>query len=114
MIQYEGRCFRSVANSDGGDVSDGTVFRYHQQGDLVWATYAGGAVRLGTLVAKVDDLGNLDMRYQHVSIDGQFKSGRCRSSPEVLAGGRLRLHEQWQWIDGAQGHGNSIIEEISE
>ena len=114
MIKYEGRCFRSVANSDGGDVSDGTVFRYHQQGDLVWATYGGGAVRFGTLVAKVDDLGNLDMRYQHVSIDGQLKSGRCHSRPEVLAGGRLRLHEEWQWIDGAEGHGNSIIEEISE
>ena len=113
MIHYEGRVFRSVVNSVGGDVSEGTTFQYHQRGDLVWATYAGGAVRFGTLLAKVDPLGNLDMRYQHLSVDGHFKSGRCQSRPEFLADGRLRLHEQWRWIDGAEGDGNSIVEEIT-
>jgi hypothetical protein len=112
MFEYEGRVFRSVMNSDGGDVSGETTFHYHQRDDLVWATYSGGSVLFGTLLAKTDAFGNLDMRYQHISVDGAFKSGHCQSQPERLPDGRLRLHERWQWSDGAQGQGISIIEEI--
>ena len=112
MFDYDDRVFRSVANSEGGDVNGETTFHYHQRDDVVWATYAGGEVVLGTLVAKVDTHGNLDMRYQHVSADGTFKSGRCQSRPERLSDGRLRMHERWQWTDGAEGHGESIVEEV--
>ena len=111
-MNYDGRVFRSVANSDGGDVDERTTFHYRQQGDLVWATYSGGSVRLGTLLATADQAGNLDMRYQHVSVDGEFKTGRCRSRPEALPDGRLRLHEEWEWTVGAFGRGESIIEEV--
>jgi len=113
MVNYDARVFRSVANSNGGDVDGDTTFHYHQRDDVVWATYAGGSVVFGTLIAKTDDAGNLDMRYQHVSVDGSFKSGRCQSRPEQLSDGRLRLHERWQWTDGANGAGESIIEEIA-
>ena len=112
MLDYDARVFRSVANSDGGDVNDQTTFHYRQRDNVVWATYAGGAVVFGTLLAQVDDSGNLDMRYQHVSVDGSFKSGRCQSRPERLPDGRLRLHERWQWTDGAEGQGVSIVEEV--
>lgn len=111
--RYEGRVFRSVANSEGGDVGGETTFHYHQEGDTVWATYSGGAIRFGALVAKVDALGNLDMRYHHVAADGRFKSGQCQSRPETLPDGRLRLHERWRWTDGAEGQGVSIVEEVS-
>ena len=113
MVDYHARVFRSVANSDGGDVDGATTFHYHQRDDVVWATYAGGSVVFGTLLAKADGSGNLDMRYQHVSVDGNFKSGRCQSRPESLPDGRLRLHERWRWTDGAEGEGVSIIEEVS-
>jgi len=112
MLDYDARVFRSVANSDVGDVNDETTFHYHQRDNVVWATYAGGPVVFGTLLAKADDFGNLDMRYQHVSVDGSFKSGRCQSRPETLPDGRLRLHERWQWTDGAEGQGASIVEEV--
>jgi hypothetical protein len=111
-FSYEGRVFRSITNSAGGDVSGETTFHYRQSGSLVWATYAGGSVLFGTLLAQVDDGGSLDMRYQHLTIDGAFRSGRCHSRPELLPTGRLRLHEQWTWSDGAQGEGVSIVEEI--
>ncbi len=32
--------------------------------------------------------------------------------PEILPDGRLRLHEHWEWTNGAQGRGESIIEEV--
>jgi hypothetical protein len=112
-LSYDGRIFRSLENSAGSDVDGGTTFHYRQEGEVVWATYAGGAVRFGTLLARADAAGNLDMRYQHLASDGSFKTGRCQSRPERLADGRLRVHERWQWTDGAQGEGVSVIEEVA-
>ena len=50
-IDYDGRVFRSVSNTGSGEVD--TRFHYRQEGDVVWATYRGGGVKLGSLVAKV-------------------------------------------------------------
>ncbi len=43
-IDYDGRRFRSVSNSPGGDVSAETTFDYRQQGEVVQASYSGGGV----------------------------------------------------------------------
>jgi hypothetical protein len=112
-MNYDGRVFRTVENSEGGEAARQTVFHYHQEGDVVWATYEGGSIRCGTLLAKADNAGNLDARYQHLSADGTFKTGRARSRPEVLPDGRVRVHETWQWTDGAEGAGVSVIEEVA-
>lgn len=111
-MNYEGKVFRAVANSSTGEVDAETRFHYRQQGSVVWATYQGGGVCWGTLIATVDARGHLDMRYQHVSADGSLKTGVCRSTPERLPDGRLRLHESWRWTSGGEGSGTSTIEEV--
>ena len=111
-LLYDGRRFRPVQNSKTGDVSGDTVFHYHQRGCVVWATYAGGSVEQGTLVATVDGSGALDMRYAHVDQAGALRTGICHSIPERLPGGRLRLHETWRWTDGDGSEGTSLLEEI--
>lgn len=113
MIDYDGITFRALSNTAGGDVDGDTRFHYRQSGDVVWGTYAGGAVRFGTLVARVDAEGRLDMRYQHVDTSGRFRAGRCASTPERLPDGRLRLHERWTWTEGGEGSGESSIEQIA-
>jgi len=110
---YDGRVFRAVANSDSGEVGDGTVFRYHQDGDVVWADYGGGQILHGHLLATIDAQGCLDMRYHHVNRDGALMTGICRSTPECLADGRYRLHETWRWTSGDGSEGTSVLEEIA-
>ena len=112
-INYHDRYFVPVSNTATGEVGAGTVFHYRQQGNIVWATYEGGSILFGTLLAKVDAAGCLDMRYQHVNQAGELMTGLCRSTPEVLADGRLRLRESWQWTSGDYTSGESIIEEAS-
>ena len=80
-MNYDGKIVRSVQNSPGGDVSDSTLFNYHQQGDVVWATYTGGGIRFGTLIAAVTKDGSLNMRYQHLDDNGVLKTGECSSTP---------------------------------
>ena len=110
-MNYDGRIFRS-AGKTSGDVNAHTTFHYHQAGDVVGATYHGGGVAFGTLIASALPYGQLDMRYQQVSATGAIKTGRCHSTPELLADGRLRLHEIRQWTEGGEGTGESQIEEV--
>lgn len=113
MIDYDGRRFRAVETAANGEVGGETLFEYRQTGAVVWATYAGGAVQMGTLVAAVDAAGCLDMRYAHVNVAGALMTGTCQSTPEVLADGRLRLHERWQWTSGDHSAGTSVVEEVA-
>ncbi len=106
------RKFSSVANTDNGDVGSQTVFYYRQQGELVWAEYSGGSIRRGNLIALWIAENVLEMHYQHISTDNEFKTGRCLSRPEVLLDGRLRMHEEWQWTSGDGSSGTSVIEEM--
>jgi hypothetical protein len=101
---YDGKTFRSVSNSASGGVWSETRFRCRQDGELAWAAYEGGTVRFGALVAKADAGGRLDMRYQHLTVDGELKTGQCRSVPEELAHGRLGLYETWPWTGRGSGH----------
>jgi hypothetical protein len=109
---YDGRKFRSVNNSPSGEADAQTISRYHQVGDVVWATYSGGAIRFGTLIAAVDAAGCLEMRDQHINTRGELMTGHCHSTPEILADGRLRLHEVWQWTSGDHSTGHSTVEEV--
>lgn len=111
-INYNDRYFVAKSNSMNGEVGADTLFHYRQRGQVVWATYEGGQVRFGTLIAKVNDEACLDMRYQHINRDGELMTGRCFSAPEVMPDGRLRLHERWQWTSGDESSGESIIEEV--
>ena len=111
-INYNGRKFRSVNNSPNGEVDADTVFHYSQKDEIVWAIYQGGAIRWGTLIAKVDEAGSLEMRYQHVNTRGEIMTGICHSTPEILPDGRLRLHEDRQWTSGDGSKGRSVVEEI--
>lgn len=111
-LNLNNRKFSSIANTNNGDVGSQTVFHYRQEADLVWAEYSGGSIRRGSLIARWVEDGLLEMRYQHLSTDNEFKTGRCLSRPEQMPDGKLRMHEQWQWTSGDQSSGTSIIEEI--
>lgn len=111
-INYDNRFFRSVGNSETGEVSRQTIFHYRHTNQTVWATYAGGAIVFGTLIAKVSEAGELEMRYSHVNSSGALMTGECFSTPEILADGRIRLHEKWRWTSGDFSAGESIVEEV--
>jgi len=111
-INYHQKNFKSISNTDNGEVGEQTLFHYQQQGNVVWAEYSGGAILKGFLVAKVIENDALDMRYEHINTAGEIMTGVCLSTPEILPDCRIRLHEKWQWTSGDLSSGESIIEEI--
>ncbi|KAK7431339.1 hypothetical protein QQZ08_002110 [Neonectria magnoliae] len=114
MSLYNGKTFRSASNTANGEVGAETLFHYHQDGSIVWAEYGGGSIARGTLIAVAATDNSLDMRYQHVNHEGELMTGQCRSTPEVLEDGRLRMHEKWAWTSGNRSEGESVIEEVKK
>ncbi len=111
-MNYHNRIFRVVNNSDNGDTSSETTFHYNQEGNVLTSIYSGGSIVSGHLLGLVNENGNIDMRYHHINSDGEIMTGLCKSTPEILEDGRIRLHEEWKWTSGHQSSGKSIIEEI--
>ena len=112
MINYNNKRFRVTFNVDSGESSTDTLFHYWQEGNIIWATYKGGHVTFGTITGVVDRNGHLDFSYQHVNKEAKIMTGKCQSTPEILADGKIRLHEKWQWTSGKKEKGISIAEEI--
>jgi hypothetical protein len=108
-VSYDGRLFRSQATVTAAGDSTPTG-HYHQSGDLVWAEFSGGAVRLGRLVGTAGPDGVLTAAYSQVLDDGRVVCGTCLSTPQTLPDGRVRLREDWTRTDGSRG--TSWIEEV--
>jgi hypothetical protein len=77
-MNLNGKTFRASSNSENGEVSSATIFRYFEQDGLVWAEYSGGHILKGNLIGKRNDDGSLDLRYQHVNQGGEIKTGICQ------------------------------------
>ena len=72
-----------------------------QTGRIVTCRYSGGRIVSGQLIALVDEAGSLDMRYHPMNDCGELMTGVCRSAPELLPDGRIRLHEDGSWTRAA-------------
>lgn len=112
MIDYNNKTFIAVANSDNGETSADTVFNYKQEGSMLTAHYKGGKIIYGHLIGLVNEAGIIDMHYHQINSEGKLMTGVCISKPEILANGKIRLHEEWQWTSGDLSSGQSVVEEV--
>lgn len=111
-MNYNGKKFRVVSNSANGETSNETIFEYKQNGNILTSEYSGGKIKLGHLIGIVSEDGIIEMSYHQVNLNDEIMTGICKSTPEVLSNGKIRLHEQWQWTCGDKSKGNSILEEV--
>lgn len=110
-MNYNNKVFKPISNTDNGETSNETIFHYKQVGNIVTATYSGGKIIQGHLIGLVDSFGNIEMRYHQVNDKNELMTGICKSKHEILANGKIRLHEAWEWTSGDKSTGTSIIEE---
>ena len=112
LINYNNRKFYSVLNTDNGEVSDRTIFNYHQENNIIWAEYSGGEIVKGLLIGISDKIGNLIFTYQHVNTQNHIRTGKCKSMPEIMPDGKIKLIEEWEWTNGDMSKGSSVVMEI--
>jgi len=109
-FSLENRYFTVVQNSKTGEVSQKTIFCYHQKDNAIWAEYSGGEIKKGFLVGTIDKNKNLHFSYQHINLKNEIKTGMCDSVFMLTETGKIRFYENWKWTNGEEG--TSIIEEI--
>jgi hypothetical protein len=77
----------------------------------IWSgDFAGGPVR--TLAGRCTADGTLLFAYCMVLDDGAVVSGRCRSTPQLLDDGRIRLSEEWERYAPDAETGFSYLDEL--
>ncbi|MGW5049583.1 hypothetical protein [Actinokineospora sp. NPDC004072] len=106
MINYDGRRFRKAGGGDG------TEARYHQDGDLVWAEFTGGAVRRGSVTGRCDPDGTLRLAYTMVLAGGEIIAGSTVNTPTRDPRGLLVLREEWERFGDHAASGVSYLEEV--
>lgn len=111
-INYNGKKFKPLSNTDNGEVSLDMVFTYEQEGDILESSYSGGEIVKGHLIGIVGKEGEIDMRYHQVNQSGKIMTGVCQSKPEILENGKIKLHESWQWTSGDRSKGESVLLEL--
>ena len=107
MINYDGRRFRKAGAGDGAAVAV-----YRQDGDVVWAEFAGGEVRRGSVAGTQKPNGTLHLGYTMVLATGEVICGRTVNTPELADDGRLRLREVWERYGPHAATGISYLEEV--
>ncbi|WP_343330761.1 n-acetylglutamate synthase [Polaribacter staleyi] len=111
-MNYNCKKFRVVQNTDNGETSGETIFKYQQKGTILTCEYKGGQIVKGHLIGLVDAQGNIEMRYHQVNLKGELMTGICNSTPKILSNGKIRLYENWQWTSGDMSIGKSVLEEV--
>lgn len=111
-MNYHGKKFQVISNSQNGDVTADMIFHYQQVGEVISCEYENENIKNGHLIGIVDEDGTINMRYRQINNKGQEVSGICMSTPEIMENGKIRLHESWRWTSGDQSNGESILEEL--
>lgn len=110
-ICYDGKCFVPRENTENGEVDGSTLFVYHQDKNVLWANYSGGEIIRGHLIGTVAENGELDFYYQHINEQKQVRIGVCHSVPQILDSGKIKLSENWKWLNGDKSEGKSVVVE---
>jgi hypothetical protein len=109
-LSLDGVCMRPVAGTGQGEVDRETLFSFSQQGAVVSARYAGGAVRLGFLIGTRSQ-DRLEWRYVQADHAGRLDGGHALCEVVRLPDGGIRLTEHFSW-DSREGSGSNVLEQI--
>lgn len=110
-FNFNNKTFTLLQNSPNGNVSNETVFKYQQNGDLVTAEYVGGTIKYGKIIAILQgDI--LEMLYQCVTTDNQLKAGKAIAKIILTAEGKLKLSLNWEWLQAGNEKGQSEYIEV--
>ena len=111
-VSLHNRLFVTVSNSKNGEVDERTYYHYRQAGDVISAEYHGGSILQGFILGKISGEGFVIV-YQHLNENMEFRTGKCVSTPEMLADGRMRINQKWEWTNGDLSKGESAVEEVT-
>lgn len=105
-IDFNNKTFSLISNSEIGKVTDETIFKYKQKGNLVTADYYGGAILYGKIIAYLLNK-QLNMLYQCITKNNELKAGKAIAEISFVENNKLKLKLNWEWLDNKNEKGIS-------
>ncbi|WP_300553590.1 hypothetical protein [Maricaulis sp.] len=111
-FDLDGHIMHAPITGANGVVNSETIFRFCQEGDVVRASYAGGKVRFGELIGRLEG-DALEFRYCQIDTEGRLDGGVSKCSIETRADGALRIIVRFH-REACGTRGINIIEDAPE
>ncbi len=108
-ISFDGKVMFASTTDPNGMINEKTIFYFQQVGNLITAKYAGGKVKTGFLIGKLEN-DKLKFHYSQMHDDESLDGGQSVCEIEMAEDGRIKLTEHFEWSSGEKGI--NIIEEI--
>lgn len=105
-INFEGKTFSLVTNTEKGTVNTDTLFEYKQKGKLVTADYYGGSIEYGKIIGTLEG-DTVNMLYQCLTTEGVLKAGKAIARISFTEQFKMKLSLQWEWLGTQQESGFS-------
>lgn len=112
MLDLNNKIFMADFNSENGEVSESTVFKYYQEKHIIWADYSGGVIIKGSLIGKFIREDSIEFVYHHINDKNELLTGKCISKIEIDENAKLLLNESWQWTCKDNSKGKSKLREL--
>lgn len=105
--------FHPLSNSQLGTVNSNTIFDYTEYNGIVRATYHGGTILSGHILAQWQGDSCLKMLYHCLTIDQELKAGQATARLSRTKDGLIHMDLEWEWLGDNKGTGVSHYIEIS-
>lgn len=99
------------STAEQGVVGADTLLRFRQNGERVFARYAGGDVVRGCLAGRVSG-SELTFRYAQIETSGEIHAGHSVCDIRSRPDGRTRIIEHFTWSTRS-GSGVNVFDEIT-
>ena len=103
--------FKVKENKQGLSSSE-TIFHYSQTDEIITANYAGGKIKLGSIIGKQISENEIELLYHCITNDGALLAGKSNGVISKNEEDLLEIKLDWNWLNGDQSSGKSHYIEI--
>jgi len=111
LFPLDGKKMNVVETAGTGVVNEETLFEFTQDEKGVYAQYAGGGIKEGSLMGTICG-DKLWFDYIQRDVLGNIDSGRSICEIIYLPSGKIRLIEHFEWKSRPGIRGKNIFEEV--
>lgn len=106
-MNLAGKRFFAQANTANGTIDTDTQMHFTEDADVIIATYSGGSIVTGHVLARWSGEMRIDMCYHCLTASDAIQAGKAKAYFDRTSDGRLAMRLDWQWLTGDRTKGES-------
>lgn len=111
IIDLNNKEFKLLKNSESGQVTSDTIFKFIQKENKFNGTYYDENIVYGSIIGLIENNQKIFLVYHCILNDGQIRVGEANVTSSII-NDKIKLEMNWKWITGGNEHGISEYLEI--